>query len=253
MDEMLLGGGTMTEDDWEGKGFSFADVKGVWDQYRVSGTGAMLSSQGGYTEDVLRTKITQGGLTPSELNAYMRGLNQRGNNLTILLPSEIVAFYNGNNSSCYAVLYVENEVSAPSSSSLQTPSSSSKAIVPTETQYAAEIGTVCVGFANSLPTQPIDDTYMVSNGTNAYLNMYQMCGDRAEYQVKGNSTQVTSWLNQFNISTVIFNSINQELFVKGNSAYLGFYAARDGYLRYLYVELVGDGKGLLKISAIEKK
>jgi hypothetical protein len=69
----------------------------------------MLSSQGGYTEDVLRAKITQGGLTPSELNAYMRGLNQRGNQLTILLPSEIVAFYISNNSSCYAVLYVEKE------------------------------------------------------------------------------------------------------------------------------------------------
>jgi len=109
LDAMLLGGGSMTEDDWEGKGYSFADVKGAWDQYRLSGTGVMLSSQGGYTEDVLRAKITQGGLTPSELNAYMRGLNQRGNQLTILLPSEIVAFYNSNNSSCYAVLYVEKE------------------------------------------------------------------------------------------------------------------------------------------------
>jgi hypothetical protein len=111
LDEMLLGlgGGSMTEDDWEGKGYFFADVKGAWDQYRLSGTGVMLSSQGGYTEDVLRAKMTQGGLTTSELNAYMRGLNQRGNNLTMLLPSEIVAFYNSNNSSCYAVLYVEKE------------------------------------------------------------------------------------------------------------------------------------------------
>jgi len=109
LDEMLLGLGGGTEDDWEGKGYSFADVKDVWTQYRLSGTGVMLSSQGGYTEDVLRAKMTQGGLTPSELNAYMRGLNQRGNNLTMLLPSEIVAFYNSNNSSCYAVLYVEKE------------------------------------------------------------------------------------------------------------------------------------------------
>jgi hypothetical protein len=137
----------------------------------------------------------------------------------------------------------------PLSSSNEPPppsSSSSVAIGPIETIYVAEIGTVCVGFANSLPIQPIDNTYMVSNGTTAYVNMNSMCGDRSQYYTTGNSTYVTSWLNGFNISNVIRNSINQELFINGNSAYLGFYAAVDGYLRYLYVELVGDGKGLAK-------
>ncbi|GBU25979.1 hypothetical protein R83H12_02650 [Fibrobacteria bacterium R8-3-H12] len=51
----------------------------------------------------------------------------------------------------------------------------------------------------------------------------------------------------------MWNTINQELFTKGNSAYLGFYPAVDGYLRYLYVEELYDGKGLAKVLAKEAK
>jgi hypothetical protein len=36
LDELILGNsGNMTEDDFEGKGYSFADVKGIWDTYRL--------------------------------------------------------------------------------------------------------------------------------------------------------------------------------------------------------------------------
>jgi len=79
LDEILPRDTEATEDDWEGKGYSFADVKGIWDQYRLSGTGVMLSNQVGYTDDVLRTEMTRNGATSPEINGFMRGLNLRGN------------------------------------------------------------------------------------------------------------------------------------------------------------------------------
>ena len=146
----------------------------------------------------------------------------------------------------------------PSSSSEYIPpppppsSSSISGGLPKEKIFYGEIGTVCVGYAN-LFSPPLDNTYFIADGTNNYVNMYSICGDKAQSFITGTPAEVTSWLNTRNISTAIFNAINQELFIKGNSAYLGFYPAVDGYLRYLYIEELNDGKGLAKILATEEK
>jgi hypothetical protein len=145
-----------------------------------------------------------------------------------------------------------------SSSSLTMPLSSSVAlnssssISVNQVTFIAEIGTVCVGFAN-LFSKPLDDQYFVADGTTWYIEMYNICGNKSESYITGTGAEVTSWLNLRNISTAIFNRINEELFIKKNSAFLGFYPAVDGYVRYLYIEEVNDGKGLAKSLAKEEK
>jgi hypothetical protein len=143
----------------------------------------------------------------------------------------------------------------PSSSSSLTISSSSSAALSSSSSisvnqatFIAEIGTVCVGFANQ-SSSPLDNMYFIENGSYWYMEMYNMCGNKAQYQYQGLPTQVSQWINQFNITTPIWNAINQELFAKGNPAFLGFYPAVDGYLRYLYIEEVNDGRGLAKSLA----
>ena len=128
------------------------------------------------------------------------------------------------------------------SSSFNEPSSSS---VSGQKLFAAEIGTICVAYAN-LFSEPLDDKYIIADGTDMYLNMQSICGDKSESYIIGTSIEVTNWLNLRNISTAIFDKINQELFTKNNSAFLGFYPAVDGYVRYLYIEELYDGKGLAK-------
>ena len=235
MDEMLLG---VTEDDWEAKGFSFADMKGAWDQYRVSGTGAMLFSQGGYTEDVLRAKMTQGALTPSELNDYMRGLNQRGNVLSIHFPSEIVAFYNGNNSFCYAVLYVENETPAPSSSSLPTPSSSSYSSIPSSssivipTQYYVMImGNLLNNSYCQFPSEYLRIVYPL---TNELLEVANTCLINSESYTNLTSTQVATYLSNYNLSTYA-SDFNRRIAESPLNAALLVYTNTNNYLRLLIV------------------
>jgi len=110
MNAMLVGNNSiMTESDWEGVGYSFADVKGIWDYYRVSNLGKLLSTSSGLTEDEVRNKILSYQdlqlLTPQELNAYFRGLNNRGNQLTILFADE----FSASPDVCFVILYVEKE------------------------------------------------------------------------------------------------------------------------------------------------
>jgi hypothetical protein len=125
-------------------------------------------------------------------------------------------------------------------------------IVPNERIFHCEIGTVCVGYTNLFST-PLDNKYFIADGTDNYINMYSVCGDKMQSAIEGTEAEGTDWLNARNISSAIFNKINQELFVKGNSAFFGFYPAVDGYLRYLYIEEMHDGKGLLKNLATEEK
>jgi hypothetical protein len=137
----------------------------------------------------------------------------------------------------------------PSSSSIGISSSSSN---PREKMFYGEIGTVCVGYTN-LFSLPLDNRYFIADGTDNFVNMYSVCGDKAQSFITGTQAEGVSWLNARNISDAMFNAINQELFIKGNSAFLGFYPAVDGYLRYLYIEELNDGKGLAKILATEEK
>jgi len=138
-----------------------------------------------------------------------------------------------------------------SSSGTSVSSSSVGGDSPKERRFYGEIGTVCVGYAN-LFSYPLDNMYFIADGTDNYVNMYSVCGDKAQSSIKGTQAEGVSWLNARNISAAMFNAINQELFIKGNSAFLGFYPAVDGYLRYLYIEELDDGKGLLKILAKEE-
>jgi len=142
----------------------------------------------------------------------------------------------------------------PSSSSeyIPPPPPPSSSSMPRERMFYGEIGTVCVGYANLFST-PLDNMYFIANGTDNYVDMYSVCGNKAQSSITGTQTEGVSWLNARNISDAMFNAINQELFIKGNSAFLGFYPAVDGYLRYLYIEELNDGKGLLKILAMEEK
>ncbi len=110
MNAMLIGNNSiMTESDWEGVGYSFTDVKGVWDSYRVSNLGRLLSTSSKLTEGEVRNKILSYQdlqlLTPQELNAYFRGLNNRGNQLTVLFSDE----FSASPDVCFVILYVEKE------------------------------------------------------------------------------------------------------------------------------------------------
>jgi len=97
IDEMLIGNSN-NMDDMEGVGLSFTDVKNSWTYYRSSFFGSFLGDQYGVTEDDLRNHF---GLPPSEFNTYMRGLNQRGNQLTV--------HFSLNPTYCYVIAYVEKE------------------------------------------------------------------------------------------------------------------------------------------------
>jgi len=101
-DAMITGNSSSNLDDLEGIGYSFDDVKDIWTLYRISSFGLWIGSQGGYTENSLRDYCSNTwGFTPQEQNAYMKGLNQRGNQLTIHFSSDPVY--------CYVILYVEKE------------------------------------------------------------------------------------------------------------------------------------------------
>jgi len=127
------------------------------------------------------------------------------------------------------------------SSSSYRASSSSQTKVQVQTMYIAEMGTVCVGFNI--------DAVRQGYAFDGFMAMYNICGDRAQ-QTSGLSPvsvgvvidwmQYTLALNN-DLTTLIANDVDNY------GGALRFYNANDGYLRYVYIEPVGDGKGLMKV------
>jgi hypothetical protein len=109
--------------------------------------------------------------------------------------------------------------------------------------YVAEMGKVCVGY----------DTYyaITSLATASYMTMYDICGD---WSIQTTGTQpvtadaVDYWMiSTLELSTSLRSSVVSDIVDYGSS--FRFYNAVDGYLRYIYVEVYGDGVGLVKRSA----
>lgn len=127
----------------------------------------------------------------------------------------------------------------PSSAYYIAPSSVAQVVTP-EVLYIAEIGYVCNGF----------NTAAVSNNkaTEGFIAMYNICGDRAT-MTSGTQPRtvavINNWMtNDLALNPSFVNLIESDVIYYGSS--LRFYNAVDGYLRYLYIEPVGDGIGLMK-------
>ena len=129
-------------------------------------------------------------------------------------------------------------VYAPSSINYTQPSSTTPVV--TEILYIAEVGYVCNGFNTN--------AVAVNKATEGYIAMYNICGDRAT-MTSGTQPRAASVINNWMtydlaLSPSDINVVSSDINYYGAS--LRFYNAVDGYLRYIYVEPVGDGIGLMK-------
>lgn len=142
-------------------------------------------------------------------------------------------------------------VTEVSSSSLATSSSSTtqytEPLVSIETPvtalYVGEIGYVCTGFNTSAV-----QSYKATEG---YMAMYDICGDRAT-MTTGTQPRTASVINDWIINDLKLTESFRILIVNDVNTFgstLRFYDAVDGYLRYIYIEPYGDGKGLMKQNA----
>ena len=129
-----------------------------------------------------------------------------------------------------------------SSSSTVNPPISSSSTVNQVTLFIAEVGYVCNGFN----IQAVTPQYAFEN----FLIMYNLCGDMATMST---GTQpriaqvIVDWMIlDLRLEQSHINLIASDMQIYGSS--LRFYNAVDGYLRYIYVEPVGDGLGIMKLQ-----
>lgn len=125
------------------------------------------------------------------------------------------------------------------------PSSSSEVVVEEPTKialYVGEIGYVCEGF-NTNAVSP-------SAATEGFTAMSSICGNRATMS-SGTTPRTAAVINSWMADDLLLSETFRILLVQDVETYgstLRFYNAVDGYRRYIYIEVYGDGIGLLKRS-----
>lgn len=123
-------------------------------------------------------------------------------------------------------------------SSASVPASSAS-VVHSSPLYIAEIGYVCNGFSF--------DNVVQSKATEAYIAMNKICGDRHTETTGANgisASSVVTWMYGLNFTSAIVSKVANTVDTYGMCLY--WYKANDGYIRYIYIEPIGDGRGLFK-------
>lgn len=119
-------------------------------------------------------------------------------------------------------------------------SSSSNVVVQKEPTFIAEVGYVCTDF-NTFATSP-------GKATEGLIAMYNICGDMAT-MTTGTQPRVTEVIVEWMIYDLGLTESFTNILLSDLEHYgttLRFYDAVDGYLRYIYIEPVGDGIGLMR-------
>jgi hypothetical protein len=82
--------------------YTFKDIKDIWLNIRTSEYGIITQSITNYSESALRNDLAvSGGMAPSQVNAFMNELNNRGNSMLF--------FYSNDYHYCAIAAYYEKE------------------------------------------------------------------------------------------------------------------------------------------------